>query len=126
MPKKTRPNVSAPVGQADMPGCEPDFAGALQRKAGAPLKPAKAQKACDLGLFGNAAGQLDLVDLMKKPKPQPRAAPPLPMRPATARLPNSLNQPLLATQPRRSEKRTGESPRRPQPHPSDGQEAIVR
>ena len=55
MPKKTKPNASPPVGQADIPGFEPDFAGALKRKADAPLKPGKRQKACDVGLFSDAA-----------------------------------------------------------------------
>jgi len=76
MPKKTKPSAQMPVGQCELPGCEPDAAGALKRKADAPLKPGKPQKACDHGLFGNAAGQADLF--AKRPssiiKPKPDTA----------------------------------------------------
>jgi hypothetical protein len=48
------------AGQAELPGCAPDIAGTLQRKANAPLKPAKPQEACDVGLFADR--QMDLAD----------------------------------------------------------------
>ena len=35
----------------------------LQHKADAPLRPAKPQEACDVGLFSDQASQLDLVTL---------------------------------------------------------------
>jgi hypothetical protein len=54
-----------------LPGIEPDIADDLQRKGDAPLTPAKPQQACDLGLFGDGAAQLDLVDRMQQPKPTP-------------------------------------------------------
>lgn len=45
----------------EMPGCSPDIKGLLRIKAAAPIKPAKPQKACDIGLFSDDADQLDLV-----------------------------------------------------------------
>lgn len=39
----------------------PDVAGLLRLKAAAPIKPAKPQKPCDVGLFSDDADQLDLV-----------------------------------------------------------------
>lgn len=38
-----------------------------KRKAAEPLKPKRPQEPCDLGLFGDAAAQLDLVDMARKP-----------------------------------------------------------
>lgn len=45
-----------------------DRAEVLRRRAVAPLKPAKEQKACDLGLFSDDAAQIDLVDLTRRAK----------------------------------------------------------
>ena len=59
--------------QIDLPGCEPDQAGALQRKADAPLKPRKPQEPCDLGLFSDENKQADLIDQLRKPKIGPEA-----------------------------------------------------
>jgi len=38
-----------------------------RRRAAAPLKPATAQRPCDVGLFSDQAAQVDLVDLARKP-----------------------------------------------------------
>lgn len=54
---------SMPIGQFSIPGTAPDVAGAVQRAADAPLKPAKPQEPCDLGLFSDSPRQLDLVTL---------------------------------------------------------------
>lgn len=45
---------------------KPDVAGMLQRKAELPLKPSKPQEACDIGLFGDEAKQIDLLDLLRQ------------------------------------------------------------
>lgn len=37
-----------------------------ERRARAPLKPAKPQKACDVGLFSDESAQVDLVDVARK------------------------------------------------------------
>lgn len=47
--------------QSGLPGTSPDVGGLLRRKAAAPIKPAKPQKPCDVGLFSDDADQLDLV-----------------------------------------------------------------
>jgi hypothetical protein len=61
---------STKVGQFDLPDTAPDIGGTLQRKADAPLKPAKPQVACDHGLFGDSAAQLDLIhSLAQESKP---------------------------------------------------------
>jgi hypothetical protein len=52
--------------QIELPGCKPDLAGALQRKADAPLKPAMPQEPCDVGLFGDDANQTDLFEALRK------------------------------------------------------------
>jgi hypothetical protein len=44
-----------------MPGTGPGIGGLLRLKAAAPIKPAKPQKPCDVGLFSDEADQLDLV-----------------------------------------------------------------
>jgi hypothetical protein len=44
-----------------LPGTNADLAGLLRLKAAAPIKPAKPQKPCDVGLFSDDADQLDLV-----------------------------------------------------------------
>jgi hypothetical protein len=50
-----------------LPGCGHDLAGLARRLAGAPLRPAKPQAACDLGLFGDESSQADLVDMARRP-----------------------------------------------------------
>lgn len=47
--------------QTSMAGTAPDIGGLLRMKSAAPIKPKKAQKACDHGLFSDQAAQLDLV-----------------------------------------------------------------
>jgi hypothetical protein len=42
-----------------------DRAAEAQRLADAPLKPKKPQEQCDIGLFSDRAGQLDLVDMVR-------------------------------------------------------------
>jgi hypothetical protein len=54
------------VEQVELPGCEPDLAGALQRKADSPLKPSRPQEPCDVGLFSDHSKQVDLVDRLRK------------------------------------------------------------
>ena len=41
----------------------------LQRRANAPLRPAKEQQPCDVGLFSEDASQLDLCEVLRNPKP---------------------------------------------------------
>lgn len=45
--------------QGEMPGMGADVGGLLRLKIAAPIKPAAAQKPCDVGLFGDDARQLD-------------------------------------------------------------------
>lgn len=53
-------------GQNELPGCEAaPLKARLSHQAAAPLKPGKAQKPCDQGLFGDQAAQVDLLDLLK-------------------------------------------------------------
>ena len=52
--------------QVELFGCEPDLAGALQRKADAPLKPAVPQERCDVGLFSDDTNQTDLIEALRK------------------------------------------------------------
>lgn len=55
-------------GQTELPGAEPATVRAeLERRAAAPLKPRKAQRLCDHGLFGDEATQLDLVEMLQDP-----------------------------------------------------------
>jgi hypothetical protein len=51
--------------QARMAGSEPDVAGLLRIKAAAPIKPAKPQARCDIGLFSDEADQLDLCEMFQ-------------------------------------------------------------
>jgi len=52
--------------QAVLPGAEQvTQADLAQRRANAPLRPAKPQKACDVGLFSDEANQLDLVEMFQ-------------------------------------------------------------
>jgi hypothetical protein len=53
--------------QTAIPGTGADIAGALQRKANAPIKPRKPQAPCDIGLFSDDADQLDLVEMLQTP-----------------------------------------------------------
>jgi hypothetical protein len=47
--------------QHEMRGMSADIANLLRQKAAAPIKPAKPQKPCDVGLFSDDADQIDLV-----------------------------------------------------------------
>jgi hypothetical protein len=51
-----------------LPGCASDIGGLLRIKAAAPIKPAKPQQACDIGLFSDEAGQLDLCEMFQGPE----------------------------------------------------------
>lgn len=53
--------------QTSLPGTSADIAGLLRLKAAAPIKPRKAQDACDIGLFSDDADQLDLVEMFQDP-----------------------------------------------------------
>jgi hypothetical protein len=48
-----------------LPGNPADTAQALQHRANAPLRPAVAQEPPG-GLFGDAAAQIDLIDLLRR------------------------------------------------------------
>lgn len=43
-----------------------DQAELARRQAAAPLKPAKPQQLCDVGLFSDVATQIDLIELLKR------------------------------------------------------------
>jgi hypothetical protein len=60
-------NPSLSDRQMAMPGTAPDVAGLLRQKAAAPIKPAKPQKPCDIGLFSDEADQIDLVEMFQDP-----------------------------------------------------------
>ncbi len=48
-----------------IPGAERARDSALaKRRAAQPLRPAVPQKACDVGLFGDSAAQIDLIDML--------------------------------------------------------------
>lgn len=51
--------------QTSLLGTSPDIGGLLRLKAAAPIKAAKPQKACDIGLFSDEADQLDLVEMFQ-------------------------------------------------------------
>lgn len=53
--------------QTELPGAGPDLGGMLRQKAAAPIKPAKPQQPCDVGLFSDEADQLDLVEMFQDP-----------------------------------------------------------
>jgi hypothetical protein len=56
--------------QPQLPGCDHEPSKLLlQRRAGAPLLPAKPQAPCDHGLFGDEHLQTDLVDAARRAKP---------------------------------------------------------
>lgn len=48
--------------QTELSGTAPDVRGLLRLKAAAPIKPAKPQAACDIGLFSDDAAQAGLFD----------------------------------------------------------------
>lgn len=53
-------------GQLELPACEHEPSKLLlQRRANAPMRPDKAQKACDMGLFSDQAAQIDLETLIR-------------------------------------------------------------
>jgi hypothetical protein len=63
------PQIKPLAGMAPLGFMRPvarDLADLAQRKANAPLRPSVAQAACDVGLFGDEAAQLDLVDAVRK------------------------------------------------------------
>lgn len=51
--------------QLDLPETAPDPAGLAKRLASEPLRASKPQAACDVGLFSDAAAQVDLEDLLR-------------------------------------------------------------
>jgi hypothetical protein len=52
-------------GQMDLPETQATPAQWLAHKAANTLKPSKPQLPCDVGLFSDAAAQLDLIDHLK-------------------------------------------------------------
>lgn len=55
-------------GQLNIPGAEPVTSRTIaERRANAPLRPTKPQAPCDVSMFGDAAAQLDLVDMARRP-----------------------------------------------------------
>jgi hypothetical protein len=58
---------ATPAGlQIVLPGAETVPQGVLaQRRADAPIKPAKPQQPCDVGLFSDEADQLDLCEMFQ-------------------------------------------------------------
>lgn len=52
-------------GQRELPQTGAQLADLARRKAAAPLRPAVPQKSCDVGLFGDEAGQLDIIDRLR-------------------------------------------------------------
>lgn len=58
--------------QAVLPGAERvSLAAMAKRRANAPLRPAKPQKPCDVGLFSDEADQLDLVEMFQDGEEEP-------------------------------------------------------
>lgn len=54
--------------QAVLPGAERTTSAHIARnRSAAPLRPRKPQKPCDVGLFSDAADQLDLVEMFQDP-----------------------------------------------------------
>jgi hypothetical protein len=63
------PQVPALPGMSPLGFLNPlsqDQAALAQRKANAPLLASKPQQAADFGLFGDSAGQVDLVDMSRR------------------------------------------------------------
>lgn len=58
----TQARVPLAQRQACLAQTHPDIGGTLRRRAAAPLQPRQPQQPCDVGLFSDAAQQLDLVD----------------------------------------------------------------
>jgi hypothetical protein len=50
-------------GQLDLPQTQARAAELARLKAAAPLRPAKPQKPCDVGLFSDEADQMDLIEM---------------------------------------------------------------
>jgi hypothetical protein len=64
------PQVAAMPGMAPLGFMRPaarDQAALAQRKANAPLLAPKPQAACDVGLFGDEAAQIDLIEMLIDP-----------------------------------------------------------
>lgn len=53
-------------GQIDLPETPERSADLAQRKASAPMLAPVPQKPCDVGLFGDSAAQIDLLDLLSR------------------------------------------------------------
>lgn len=53
-------------GQLSLPDTGERMGELARRKAAAPLRPGKPQAPCDIGLFGDEAAQLDLVDAARR------------------------------------------------------------
>jgi len=54
-------------GQLDIPQTEERVAELARLKAAAPMRPAKPQKPCDVGLFSDDADQTDLIEMLMEP-----------------------------------------------------------
>lgn len=52
--------------QMQLPSTAHDPAGLARHLAAQPLRPRKPQQPCDVGMFGDQAAQLDLVDMARK------------------------------------------------------------
>lgn len=50
-------------GQLDMPDTAERMGELAKLKAQAPMRPAKPQKPCDVGLFSDDADQIDLIEM---------------------------------------------------------------
>lgn len=50
-------------GQIDLPQTEERMGDLAKAKALAPMRPAKPQKPCDVGLFSDEADQMDLIEM---------------------------------------------------------------
>lgn len=61
------PRVELP-GQLEIPFTASDPSGLAGRRAAAPMRPDKPQKACDHGLFSDQSVQTDLVAMLGNPK----------------------------------------------------------
>lgn len=62
MTREPKQGVEYLPGQAEMPGCEPSESNRARQLVMAPLRSAKSQMACDIGLFAQR-GQIDIEDL---------------------------------------------------------------
>lgn len=59
--------VSYLPGQLELAGTQPDQRSRVSRLSAAPLQARKPQRSCDIGLFSDAADQLDLVEMFLDP-----------------------------------------------------------